>query len=72
MVCQSLTLCLIILIIITTTIEICKTMKQPAIYIMSNKRNGTLYVGAKSDLIKRVYEHKDDSTIRFTARLSMF
>ena len=43
-------------------------MKQPAIYIMSNKRNGTLYVGVTSDLIKRVYEHKDDSTTGFTAR----
>ena len=43
-------------------------MKQPTIYIMSNKRNGTLYVGVTSDLIKRVYEHKDDSTIGFTAR----
>jgi predicted GIY-YIG superfamily endonuclease len=43
-------------------------MKQPAIYIMSNKRNGTLYVGVTSYLIKRVYEHKDDSTIGFTAR----
>jgi putative endonuclease len=34
--------------------------KQPAVYILSNKRNGTLYTGVTSDLIKRIWQHRND------------
>jgi len=43
-------------------------MKQPAIYIMTNKRNGTLYTGVTSNLVRRVYEHKNKATEGFTSR----
>ncbi len=40
--------------------------KQPAIYIMTNKKGGTLYTGVTSNLVKRVYEHKNEVTESFT------
>jgi putative endonuclease len=39
-----------------------------AIYILANKRNGTLYIGYTSDLVKRVYEHKHDLVKGFTRK----
>lgn len=37
-------------------------------YIMANKRNGTLYTGVTSNLLKRVWEHKSNVTEGFTKR----
>jgi len=45
--------------------------KQPAVYILANKRNGTLYVGVTSDLVKRVWEHKNSLAEGFTKRYSI-
>ena len=35
--------------------------KQPAVYILASKRNGTLYVGVTSDLEKRAWQHKNNA-----------
>ena len=42
-------------------------MKQPCVYIMTNKRNGTLYVGVTSDLVQRAGQHKQGDIKGFTA-----
>ena len=42
--------------------------KQPAIYILASQRNGTLYVGVTSNLVKRVWEHKNDQADGFSRR----
>jgi len=42
--------------------------RQPAVYILANKRNGTLYVGVTSDLIKRIWQHRNNVVQAFTKR----
>ena len=42
-------------------------MKQPAVYIMANRRNGALYTGVTSDLVQRIWQHKEGKT-GFTGR----
>jgi putative endonuclease len=42
--------------------------KNPAIYILASRRNGTLYIGVTSDLIARISEHKQDLIDGFTKR----
>lgn len=42
--------------------------KQPAVYILASKKNGTLYVGVTSNLIQRVWQHKNNIIDGFTKR----
>ena len=46
-------------------------MKKAYIYMMSNKINGTIYIGVTSDLIKRVYEHKSAFVDGFTKKYNL-
>ncbi|SQH76717.1 GIY-YIG catalytic domain protein [Shewanella benthica] len=41
---------------------------QPCVYILASKKNGTLYVGVTSDLIKRIWEHREHLVTGFTDR----
>ena len=42
--------------------------KQPAVYILASRRDGTLYVGVTSDLIRRVWEHRQGLVEGFTKK----
>ncbi len=42
-------------------------MKSYYVYILASHRNGTLYVGVTSDILRRIYEHKNDVTGGFTS-----
>ncbi|MBV8797435.1 MAG: GIY-YIG nuclease family protein [Hyphomicrobiales bacterium] len=43
-------------------------MKRPAVYIMANRRNGTLYVGVTSDIVQRAFQHRTGAIEGFTRR----
>ena len=40
--------------------------KRPCVYILASKRNGTLYVGVTSQILRRGWEHKSDAVSGFT------
>jgi len=42
--------------------------KQQAVYILASKRNGTLYVGVTSYLVKGIWEHKNNMMEGLTKR----
>ena len=42
--------------------------KHGYVYILFNKKNGTLYTGVTSDIVKRLYEHKNSLVDGFTSK----
>ncbi|MGA7979205.1 MAG: GIY-YIG nuclease family protein [Chromatiaceae bacterium] len=42
--------------------------KQPCVYLLASRRNGTLYVGVTSDLIRRIYQHRNGMVDGFSKR----
>ncbi len=45
--------------------------KQPCVYLLASRRLGTLYVGVTSDLVKRVYEHRNGLVDGFAKRYNV-
>jgi putative endonuclease len=43
-------------------------MKQPCVYLLASRRNGTLYVGVTSNLVQRVWQHREGQAEGFTRR----
>jgi len=45
--------------------------RLPCVYLLASKRNGTLYTGVTSNLVKRVWEHKHHVVEGFTKKYSV-
>lgn len=43
-------------------------MKHPCVYILASQRNGTLYTGVTSDLVQRVWQHKNSVVDGFSQK----
>ena len=46
--------------------------KQFCVYIAASDRNGTLYVGVTSNLVKRIWEHREGVVPGFTSEYSVY
>jgi len=46
-------------------------MKQPCVYMLASRRNGTLYTGVTSNLVQRVWQHQNNLVAGFTKRYAV-
>ena len=46
-------------------------MKNGYVYILASRKNGTIYIGVTSNLLKRIYEHKNDLVEGFTRKYQL-
>jgi len=42
--------------------------RQPCVYLLASRRNGTLYTGVTSSLTKRIWEHRNNFVEGFTKK----
>jgi putative endonuclease len=45
---------------------------QPCTYILASQRNGTIYIGVTSDLVQRIWQHRNGAIPGFTSRYRIF
>jgi putative endonuclease len=45
--------------------------RQPCVYMLASKKNGVLYIGVTSDLVKRIWQHKNDVVEGYTNRYAV-
>ncbi len=46
--------------------------KQPCVYILASQPYGTLYIGVTSNLIQRLYQHRNKLTPGYTAKYAVY
>ena len=47
-------------------------VKQPCVYILSSQTRGTLYIGVTSNLVARIWQHRNGATRGFTSRYRVY
>ena len=46
-------------------------MRAPCVYLLASQTHGTLYCGVTADLMRRVWEHRNDVAPGFTSKYSV-
>jgi len=47
-------------------------LKQPSVYILASRERGTLYIGVTSDLLARLWQHRNGEVRAFTSRYGVY